>query len=73
MNKLTSAVEAARSQIDGANDGELVIREDEFCVKLEVPQSVYPDADIIQRPQASYCLDKLGLWELVERSCQHES
>jgi hypothetical protein len=38
---------AVRSQIDGANDGALVIREDEFRVELKVLQSVYFDADII--------------------------
>jgi hypothetical protein len=40
-------------------------------VKLKVLQSVYFDADIIQSPQTSYCLAKLGLWELVDGSCQH--
>jgi hypothetical protein len=41
-----------------------LFREDEFRVKLKMLQSVYFDANIIQRPQTSYCLDKLGLWSL---------
>jgi hypothetical protein len=49
----------------------LVIGEDEFRVKLKVLQSVYFDADIIQRSHTPYCLDKLGLWELVEGARQH--
>jgi hypothetical protein len=38
---------------------------------LKVLQSVYSDGDIIQSPQNSYCLDKLGLGELVEGLYQH--
>jgi hypothetical protein len=34
--KLASAVEATRRQVDGANNGALVIRKDEFCVQFKV-------------------------------------
>src|SRR5580704_219309 len=66
--ELATAVEAAGSEVDGANNGPGIVGEEQFGMKLDVLQLMDLDADVLKAAQAADAFDELLLLELVRRT-----
>ncbi len=66
--EFAAAVEAAGSEVDGADDGAGIVGEEQLGVKLDVLQLVDLDADVLKAAQAADAFDELLLLELVRRT-----
>ena len=69
--QLAAAVEAARRDVDGADDGAHAVGEQQLGVKLHVLELVDLDSDVFQDAQATDPFNQLFLLELVRRP-RHE-
>jgi hypothetical protein len=66
--KFAATIETAGGEIDGANNGTRMIREEHFAVKFEVLEFVDLDANIVHDAQPADAFGELSLLEFVGRS-----
>src|SRR6266851_6123239 len=69
--EFTTAVEAARCQVDGADDGRGPVAKQRLAVQLQVLQLVNLDADVVQDAQAAHALNDLVSFERVRSTGHH--